>query len=300
MPWFFLSFFLFLFPFPFLYHDQRESSSERSFLYLTFFRDTACRKPNGGKTIRDRSSTFKQPGKSGAKWNQPQLPTGMELPTGTSPVLPQRCPSTARSSTATVESDPAAPVLQAIPPRPVRKYTAAAVVACPLLQRIDRLMSHGECAEGYPWATPRQLEGRSVFEAFVACMQSGRGQQLSTAAVAATLLMARHGLSRKLACDHCKIPEGGSRTRVGTLAKQLSYICRIMPEESAWPELPSEWVPPPLVSAPAAEKTVQVQRYAAGWQAYMQLPEVPPPPPSTSTSTLHLYPSPPPSTSTSR
>ena len=212
--------------------------------------------------------------------------TGMELPTVTSPVLPQRCPSTARS-TATVESDPAAPVLQAIPPRPVRKYTAAAVVACPLLQRIDRLMSHGECAEGYPWATPRQLEGRSVFEAFVACMQSGRGQQLSTAAVAATLLMARHGLSRKLACDHCKIPEGGSRTRVGTLAKQLSYICRIMPEESAWPELPSEWVPPPLVSAPAAEKTVQVQRYAAGWQAYMQLPEVPPPPPSTSTSTLH-------------
>ena len=169
----------------------------------------------------------------------------------------------------------------------MRKYTAAAVVACPLLQRIDRLMLRGECAEGYPWATPRQLEGRSVFEAFFACMQSGRGQQLSTAAVAATLLMARHGLSRKLACDHCKIPEGGSRTRVGTLAKQLSYICRIMPEESAWPELPSEWVPPPLVSAPAAEKTVQVQRYAAGWQAYMQLPEVPPPPTSTSTSTLH-------------
>ena len=202
----------------------------------------------------------------------------------TSPILPQRCPSTARPSTTTVESDPAASVLQATP-RPVRKYTAAAVVACPLQQRIDHLMRHGECAEGYPWATPRQLEGRSVFEAFVACMQSGRGQELSTAAVAAALLMARHGLSRKLACDHCKIPEGGTRSRVGTLAKQLSYVCRIMPEESAWPELPSEWVPPPPV--PAAKKTV-VQRYAAGWQAYMQLPEVPPP--STSTSTLHLYP----------
>ena len=209
-----------------------------------------------------------------------------------SPVLPQRCPSTARPSTATVESDPAASVLQATT-RPVRKYTAAAVVACPLQQRIDHLMRHGECAEGYPWATPRQLEGRSVFEAFVACMQSGRGQQLSTAAVAAALLMARHGLSRKLACDHCKIPEGGSRSRVGTLAKQLSYVGRMMPEESAWPELPSEWVPPQ--PAPAAKKTV-VQRYAAGWQAYMQLPEVPPPP--TSTSTLHLYPPPPPSTST--
>ena len=90
-----------------------------------------------------------------------------------SPVLPQRCPSTARPSTATVESDPAASVLQATT-RPVRKYTAAAVVACPLQQRIDHLLRHGECAEGYPWATPRQLEGRSVFEAFVACMQSGR------------------------------------------------------------------------------------------------------------------------------
>ena len=43
-------------------HDQRESSSERSFLYLTFFRDTACRKPNGGKTIRDRSSTLNTAG----------------------------------------------------------------------------------------------------------------------------------------------------------------------------------------------------------------------------------------------
>ena len=75
-----------------------------------------------------------------------------------SPVLPQRCPSTARPSTATVESDPAASVLQATT-RPVRKYTAAAVVACPLQQRIDHLMRHGECAEGYPWATPRQLEG---------------------------------------------------------------------------------------------------------------------------------------------
>ena len=48
-------------------------------------------------------------------------------------------------------------------------------------------------------------------------------------------------------------------------------------------------------SASSHKKTV-VQRYAAGWQAYMQLPEVPPPP--TSTSTLHLYPPPPPSTST--
>ena len=211
-----------------------------------------------------------------------------------SPVLPQRCPSTARPSTATVESDPAASVLQATT-RPVRKYTAAAVVACPLQQRIDHLMRHGECAEGYPWATPRQLEGRSVFEAFVACMQSGRGQQLSTAAVAAALLMARHGLSRKLACDHCKIPEGGSRSRVGTLAKQLSYVGRMMPEESAWPELPSEWVPPQ--PAPAATRrrwcrdTLRAGKPTCSCRRCLRLQ--PPLPPSTSTP--HLHPPPPPS-----
>ena len=207
------------------YHDQRESGSERPFSFASFLLGAA---PGGnrmeGKQFRDleldiqmhiekcrtcshgaRAFWFRKPARR---------PQRMELAAApSSPVLPQRCPSPARPSTATVESDPAASVLQATPTRPVRKYTAAAVVACPLQQRIDHLMRHGECAEGYPWTTPRQLEGRSVFEAFVACMQSGRGQQLSTAAVAAALLMARHGLSRKLACDHCKIPEGGSRSR---------------------------------------------------------------------------------------
>ena len=179
-----------------IYHDQRVSGSERLFSFASFLLGAP---PGGnrmeGKQFRDRELDIqihiekcRTCSHRRSRLFVPEACTPaqrMELAADpSSPVLPQRCPSTARPSTATVESDPAASVLQATT-RPVRKYTAAAVVECPLQQRIDHLMRHGECAEGYPWATPRQLEGRSVFEAFVACMQSGRGQQLSTAAVAA-------------------------------------------------------------------------------------------------------------------
>ena len=66
----------------------------------------------------------------------------------------------------------------------------------------------------------QHLEGRSAFEAFFECVQPGKGPALSTAAVAAALLIASGQRSRKLACDFCQIPEGGARSRVGTLARQ--------------------------------------------------------------------------------
>ena len=74
-----------------------------------------------------------------------------------------------------------------------------------------------------PWATAdqQQLEGRSAFAAFVECVQPGKGPALTTAAVAAALLIASGQRNRKLACEYCQIPEGGARSRVGTLAKQM-------------------------------------------------------------------------------
>ena len=73
-------------------------------------------------------------------------------------------------------------------------------------------------------ADQQRLEGRSAFEAFVECVQPGKGPALSTAAVASALLIASGQLSRKLACDFCQIPEGGARSRVGTLAKQMKQL----------------------------------------------------------------------------
>lgn len=79
----------------------------------------------------------------------------------------------------------------------------------------------------------QHLEGRSAFEAFFECVQPGKGPALSTAAVAAALLIASGQRSRKLACDFCQIPEGGARSRVGTLAKQMKQFCG-----DSLPELP--------------------------------------------------------------
>ena len=55
-------------------------------------------------------------------------------------------------------------------------------------------------------------------------MQPGKGPALSTAAVAAALLIASGQRSRKLACDFCQIPEGGARSRVGTLAQPMKQM----------------------------------------------------------------------------
>ena len=65
-----------------------------------------------------------------------------------------------------------------------------------------------------PWAPAdqQQLEGRSAFAAFVECVQPGKGPALTTAAVAAALLIASGQRNRKLACEHCQIPEGGARS----------------------------------------------------------------------------------------
>ena len=60
-------------------------------------------------------------------------------------------------------------------------------MACPLQVRIDHLLSHGTPADGYPWATAGQLEGRYTFEACCECVQPGRGQQISTAAALSTM-----------------------------------------------------------------------------------------------------------------
>ena len=67
----------------------------------------------------------------------------------------------------------------------------------------------------FPWATAdqQQLEGRSAFAAFVECVQPGKGPALTTAAVAAALLIASGQRNRKLACEHCQIPKGGARSR---------------------------------------------------------------------------------------
>ena len=60
-------------------------------------------------------------------------------------------------------------------------------MACSLAARVERLMSQGTPADGYPWATAGQLEGRYTFEACCECVQPGRGQQISTAAALSTM-----------------------------------------------------------------------------------------------------------------
>lgn len=124
-----------------------------------------------------------------------------------------------------------------------KDLAGGAQASCMLEARIDNSIRFGD---GLPWAAADQqhLEGRSAFEAFVECVQPGKGPALSTAAVAAALLIASGQRSRKLACDFCQIPEGGARSRVGTLAKQMKQFCG-----DSLPKLPEEWTPPP---APAA------------------------------------------------
>ncbi len=133
---------------------------------------------------------------------------------------------------------------------PLSKKDLAGVGAqasCMLEARMDNSMRFGD---GLPWAAADQqhLEGRSAFEAFVECVQPGKGPALSTAAVASALLIASGQLSRKLACDFCQIPEGGARSRVGTLAKQMKQFCG-----DSLPELPDEWTPPPAPAAAPAK-----------------------------------------------
>ena len=75
----------------------------------------------------------------------------------------------------------------ATPPMPLSKKDLAGVGAqasCMLEARIDNSIRFGD---GLPWAAADQqhLEGRSAFEAFVECVQPGKGPALSTAAVAA-------------------------------------------------------------------------------------------------------------------
>ena len=93
--------------------------------------------------------------------------------------------------------------------------------ACPLLARIEMIGARYTPDDGCPWATTEMLEGRSPFDVFVEAVQAGRGQSLSVAAVAAAVLIASRRSSRKEACEHCGIREGGARTRVGTLSKQI-------------------------------------------------------------------------------
>ena len=140
--------------------------------------------------------------------------------------------------------------VRATPPMPLSKKDLAGVGAqasCMLEARIDNSIRFGD---GLPWAAADQqhLEGRSAFEAFVECVQPGKGPALSTAAVASALLIASGQLSRKLACDFCQIPEGGARSRVGTLAKQMKQFCG-----DSLPELPEEWTPPPAPAAAPAK-----------------------------------------------
>ena len=110
--------------------------------------------------------------------------------------------------------------------------------SCMLEAVVRNMAAFGDPANGYPWATAEDLVGRTPFEAFVNCVQPGRGPLLKPAAVAAALLIATGQLNRKLACEHCQIPEGG-RSRVGTLAKQIKQFCG-----SGVPELPDEWKAP--------------------------------------------------------
>ena len=136
---------------------------------------------------------------------------------------------------------------------------------CAIEARIEHLARFGEPAVGYPWATARQLEGRSIFEAFVECVQPGRGRVLPTATVAAALLIASGRLNRKLACDNCEIPEGGARSRVGTLAKQIKQFC-----DGCMPDLPDEWRVPEPAPVPATEVKAPKRK----WQRDLQRPDL--------------------------
>ena len=94
---------------------------------------------------------------------------------------------------------------------------------------------------------------------------------MKPAAVAAALLIASDQLDRHLACEHCKIPEGGARTRVGKLAKYFRDVenlnCWVPMEwlpsqtgSSSWvPELPVQWQAPER-TAPVEKKRPKPKR----------------------------------------
>ena len=79
-----------------------------------------------------------------------------------------------------------------------RDLAGGADASCMLEARITNLASFGEAADGYPWASAADLEGRSTFEAFVDCVQPGRGPALRVASVAAVLLIASGQTNRNL------------------------------------------------------------------------------------------------------
>ena len=63
-------------------------------------------------------------------------------------------------------------------------------------------------------STVANYDGLTPFEMVVKFVQPSRGPRVKPAAVAAALLIASDQLDRHLACEHCKIPEGGMRSRV--------------------------------------------------------------------------------------
>ena len=75
------------------------------------------------------------------------------------------------------------------------------------------------------------------FEMIVKFVSPSRGTQVKPAAVAAALLIASDQLDRHQACEHCKIPEGGARSRVGKMAKYFRYLEYL----NCW--IPGEWLP---------------------------------------------------------
>ena len=143
--------------------------------------------------------------------------------------------------------------------------------ACPLLARIEMIGARYTPDDGCPWATTEMLEGRSPFDVFVEAVQAGRGQSLSVAAVAAAVLIASRRSSRKEACEHCGIREGGARTRVGTLSKQIKEAgCA-----GFLPELPARWLPDrweaPVPAGAATEQ--KAPKRLRPWQAMLQRPD---------------------------
>ena len=115
-------------------------------------------------------------------------------------------------------------------------------VANPVLARIDDIVRHGTVSS----------EGRSAFEAFAEVVQPSHGPRLLNAAVAAAVLIASSKCTRKQACDHCELPEGGARSRVGALAKHIKEVC--CAGYLYLPALPEEWATPPVPAAAPAKQ----------------------------------------------
>ena len=79
--------------------------------------------------------------------------------------------------------------------------------SCMLEAVVRNITAFGSPDSGYPWATAEDLVGRTPFEAFVNCVQPGRGPLLKPAAVAAALLIAMGVCSHRfsvLSTDRCR------------------------------------------------------------------------------------------------